>query len=109
MSHTSTLVGITAGEARNPVKTVPRAIRNTFFRIVFFYIITIFLIGICLPSDDPDLMNSDSSAAKASFTLVFQLAGIEVGAHIINAVILTRFHSNSSFPLVFEDAYSRFT
>ncbi|KAI8328799.1 amino acid permease/ SLC12A domain-containing protein [Choanephora cucurbitarum] len=82
------IVGITAGEAKNPTKTVPRAIRNTFWRIIFFYIVTIFLLGMCLPYNNPQLANSDGDPGTASFTLVFSLAGIEVGAHIINAVIL---------------------
>ncbi|KAI8095505.1 amino acid permease/ SLC12A domain-containing protein [Thamnidium elegans] len=82
------IVGITAAEAKNPTKTVPRAIRNTFWRIIFFYIITIFLLGMCLPWTDPKLANEDGDPGTASFTLVFLLAGIDVGAHIINAVIL---------------------
>ncbi|KAI9316205.1 amino acid permease/ SLC12A domain-containing protein, partial [Dichotomocladium elegans] len=83
------VVGVAAGEAQNPTKTVPRAIRNTFWRIIFFYITTIFLLGMCLPSTNPDLLNSGDNAATASFTLVFQLAGIEAGAHVINTIILT--------------------
>ncbi|KAI9260114.1 amino acid permease/ SLC12A domain-containing protein [Helicostylum pulchrum] len=82
------IVGITAAEAKNPTKTVPRAIRNTFWRIIFFYIITIFLLGMCLPWTNPDLANESGDPGTASFTLVFLLAGIDVGAHIINAVIL---------------------
>ncbi|KAI8890794.1 hypothetical protein K501DRAFT_167815 [Backusella circina FSU 941] len=82
------IVGITAAEARNPTKTVPRAIRNTFWRIIFFYILTIFLLGMCLPYNNPDLANEDGDPGTASFTLVFELAGIQVGADIINAVIL---------------------
>ncbi|KAL0090650.1 amino acid permease-domain-containing protein [Phycomyces blakesleeanus] len=83
------VVGITAGEAKNPTKTVPRAIRNTFWRIIIFYICTIFLLGICIPNDYPDLTGGDGSSATASFTIVFKLAGIEAGADVINAVILT--------------------
>lgn len=82
------IVGITAAEAKNPTKTVPRAIRNTFWRIIFFYIVTIFLLGMCLPYNNPNLANEDGDPGTASFTLVFSLAGIQVGAHIINAVIL---------------------
>lgn len=78
------IVGITAGEAKNPTKTVPRAIRNTFWRIIIFYIVTIFLLGLCLPSNDPNLENDEENAATASFTLVFQKAGIDVAAHVIN-------------------------
>ncbi|KAL0139089.1 amino acid permease/ SLC12A domain-containing protein [Mucor lusitanicus] len=82
------IVGITAAEAKNPTKTVPRAIKNTFWRIIFFYIVTIFLLGMCLPYDNPNLANADGDPGTASFTLVFELAYIQVGAHIINAVIL---------------------
>ncbi|KAL0144118.1 gamma-aminobutyrate permease [Mucor lusitanicus] len=83
------VVGITAGEAKNPTKTVPRAIRNTFWRIIIFYICTILLIGMCVPYDNPDLQNPDGGPGTASFTLVFKLAGIEAGAHVINAIVLT--------------------
>jgi amino acid permease len=70
-------VGITAGEAKNPTKTVPRAIKNTFWRILIFYVATIFLLGMCVPYNNPDLVSTESNAATASFTLVFKLAGIE--------------------------------
>ncbi|KAI8979292.1 amino acid permease/ SLC12A domain-containing protein [Mycotypha africana] len=83
------IVGITAGEAKNPTKTVPRAIRNTFWRILIFYVLTIFLIGMCLPFNNEDLQNGDGGPGTASFTLVFKVAGIEAGAHVINAVVLT--------------------
>jgi amino acid permease len=32
------LVGVTVGEAENPRKNIPKAIRRTFFRILVFYI-----------------------------------------------------------------------
>ncbi|KAI9305204.1 amino acid permease/ SLC12A domain-containing protein [Cunninghamella echinulata] len=83
------VVGITAGEATNPVKAIPRAIRNTFWRILIFYVLTIFLIGLCLSSDNDKLVNSDGGPGTAAFTLVFELAGIEAGAHVINAIVLT--------------------
>lgn len=85
------LVGITAGEAKNPTKTVPRAIRNTFWRIIIFYICTILLLGMCIPYNNEDLQNPDGGPGTASFTLVFKLAGIEAGAHVINAIVLTRY------------------
>ncbi|KAI9271489.1 amino acid permease/ SLC12A domain-containing protein [Phascolomyces articulosus] len=81
------VVGVTAGEAKNPTKTIPRAIRNTFYRIVFFYICTIFLIGLCIPYNDARLSAGDDSTT-ASFTLVFELAGINGGAHFVNTIIL---------------------
>lgn len=44
----------------------------------------------CIPYDNEDLQNSDGGPGTASFTLVFKLAGIEAGAHVINAIVLTR-------------------
>lgn len=32
------LIGVTVGEAENPRKNIPRAIRRTFWRILIFYV-----------------------------------------------------------------------
>lgn len=85
------LVGVTVGEAQNPRKTIPRAIRLTFYRIVFFYVISILLIGMCVPYDSTDLAfaNSVSGNANASpFVVAIKLAHIPVLDHILNACIL---------------------
>ncbi|MDO4913940.1 MAG: amino acid permease, partial [Bifidobacteriaceae bacterium] len=84
------LVGVAAGEADNPEKTVPHAIRTIFWRILLFYIGTIIVIGFLIPYTDPNLLDSDvSSIAISPFTLVFQRAGVAAAAAIMNAVILT--------------------
>ncbi|KAK3843248.1 MAG: amino acid permease/ SLC12A domain-containing protein [Linnemannia gamsii] len=80
------LVGIAAGETKNPRKNVPRAIRQVFWRILMFYILTILIIGMTIPYNDPSLV--DGSIESSPFTLVFVHAGIEIGGHIMNAVIL---------------------
>ncbi|KAI9280578.1 amino acid permease/ SLC12A domain-containing protein [Umbelopsis sp. AD052] len=82
------IVGVTAGEAKNPHKSVPRAIRNVFWRILIFFVLTMLFIGMCVPYDLPELSTS-SDAATASFTIIFNIAGIGVGAHIVNAVVLS--------------------
>lgn len=89
------LVGIAAGETENPRKTVPSAIRKTFFRIVFFFILTIFFIGIVVPSYDKGLVASNGSGASSQnanaspFVIAARLAGVKVLPDIINAVLLT--------------------
>ncbi|KAJ6004825.1 hypothetical protein N7540_012624 [Penicillium herquei] len=89
------LVGIAAGETENPRKTVPSAIRGTFFRIIFFFVMTIFFIGIVIPSNDPDLLKSEGSGASASnanaspFVIAANRAGVSALPSIINAVLLT--------------------
>lgn len=39
-------IGITAGETKNPTKTMPRVIKNVFFRILLFYVLSVLLIGL---------------------------------------------------------------
>ncbi|KAI9105897.1 amino acid permease/ SLC12A domain-containing protein [Phlyctochytrium arcticum] len=83
------LVGITAGEARNPRKSVPKAINQTFWRILLFYLSTIFIIGLNLRNDDPTLLDSaeTENIKLAPFTRVLELAGLRTAAHVMNAVI----------------------
>jgi yeast amino acid transporter len=46
------LIGVTVGEAQNPRKNIPIAIRRTFFRILVFYVGGVFVIGLVVPSTD---------------------------------------------------------
>ncbi|RYC60353.1 hypothetical protein CHU98_g5837 [Xylaria longipes] len=85
------LVGVTVGEAQNPRKTIPRAIKLTFYRIVIFYVISVFLVGMIVPFNDKKLAfaNSASTSAAASpFVVAIENAGIKVLPHILNASIL---------------------
>ena len=54
------LVAVAAGESAKPYKSVPRATRATFFRIVLFYILTILTIGLCINRNDSTLLNANS-------------------------------------------------
>ncbi|KAF9909697.1 hypothetical protein EC991_008176 [Linnemannia zychae] len=82
------LVGIAAGETKNPRKNVPRAIRQVFWRILLFYVLTITIIGVSIPYTDPFLNNDDGDIESSPFTRLFVRAGIKVGGDIMNAVIL---------------------
>ena len=84
------LVGVAAGEAKNPRREVPRAIRTVFWRIMLFYIGAIFIIGTLVSFNDPSLLASgEADIAASPFTLVFERAGIAFAAALMNAVILT--------------------
>lgn len=84
------LVGVAAGEAKNPRREVPKAIRTVFWRIMIFYVGAIFIIGCLVPFNDPSLLASDEAdVAVSPFTLVFTRAGIAFAAALMNAVILT--------------------
>lgn len=83
------LVGIAAGETDNPRKTVPSAIKKTFFRILFFFVLTILFIGILVPYDNKDLLSDTSDANSSPLVIAAQLAGVDVLPSLINAVLLT--------------------
>ncbi|KYH14285.1 amino acid permease [Staphylococcus kloosii] len=83
------LIGITAGESENPERAVPKAIKQVFWRILLFYILAIFVIGMLIPYNSPALMGGDSDVATSPFTLVFKNAGLAFAASFMNAVILT--------------------
>jgi len=81
------LLGVTAGETKDPGKSIPRAVRSVFWRILLFYILAIFAIGLLIPYTDPRLLSED--IAVSPFTLVFDKLGIAVAASVMNAIILT--------------------
>ena len=84
------LIGITAGESADPHKSIPKAIKQVFWRILIFYILAILVIGLLIPYTSPQLLGADvSEIAKSPFTLVFEKAGLAFAAAVMNAVILT--------------------
>ncbi|KAG6864442.1 hypothetical protein C0991_009500 [Blastosporella zonata] len=85
------LVAIAAGESAKPHRSVPRAIKATFFRIVLFYILTILTIGLCINYRDKTLLTAalDSDVAVSPLTVIFLCAGFGAGVHVVNAVLFT--------------------
>lgn len=84
------LVGVTAGESATPEKSVPKAIHSTFWRILLFYILAIFVIACILPYTDKNLLNQNvHDITMSPFTIVFKRAGLSAAASVMNAVILT--------------------
>jgi lysine-specific permease len=82
------LVGIAAGESEDPAKNVPKAIRRVFWRILIFYVLAIFVIGMLIPYTDPNLLKASfNNVAISPFTLVFQRVGFAAAAAVMNAVI----------------------
>ncbi|KAI9364076.1 amino acid permease/ SLC12A domain-containing protein [Pilaira anomala] len=82
------IVGITAGESANPHKTVPTAVKQVFYRIILFYILSILIIGLVIPYTEPNLLNGGSDISISPFTLVFEKSGAAWAADMMNAIIL---------------------
>lgn len=84
------MVAVAAGEAANPRKNIPKAVRRVFWRILFFYVFGSFIIGVTISSNDPMLTNENAKGAQSSpWVIAMKNASIPVLPHIINAVILT--------------------
>ncbi|TGJ81076.1 hypothetical protein E0Z10_g7678 [Xylaria hypoxylon] len=82
------LVGLAAAESDNPRKAIPLAAKQVFFRILFFYVVNLFILGLIFKSTDPRLQYASGSNSRFSpFTLAIQDAGIKVLPSIFNAVI----------------------
>lgn len=76
------LIGITAGEAKNPQETLPKAIQSIIWRILIFYIGAIFIIVAVYPWDQLTSIGSP-------FVATFAKVGITAAAGIINFVVIT--------------------
>jgi amino acid transporter len=83
------LVGVGAGETANPAKSVPSAIRWTFWGVFSLFVATVFFIGLTVPSDNPSLLTDANDASASPLVIAAKLAGVPVLPHIINAVLLT--------------------
>ena len=69
------MIGITAGEAENPEKTLPKAINQILIRILIFYIGTMVVLMSLSPWDQVGLQGSP-------FVQIFSNIGIPAAANI---------------------------
>jgi amino acid transporter, AAT family len=76
------LIGVTAGEARDPGVVLPRATNGIIVRILIFYIGALAVIMALLP------WNSLSSSVSP-FVFVFEKLGVPGAASLINLVVIT--------------------
>ncbi|GKU09696.1 unnamed protein product [Fusarium langsethiae] len=58
------VVGMTFGETPNPRKNVPRAVKQTFWRIACFYIIGVLVLGMAVPYDNDQLIGATKQATS---------------------------------------------
>ncbi|KAH9886340.1 amino acid permease/ SLC12A domain-containing protein [Xylariomycetidae sp. FL2044] len=84
------LVGLAAAEAQNPVKSLPGAIKQVFWRITLFYVLGLLFVGLLVPSNDESLLNQSGSGdvATSPFVLIGKYAGLRGFDHFMNFIIL---------------------
>lgn len=83
------LVGLAAAETENPRKSLPKAVKQVFWRLCIFYMVSLLIIGLLVPYTDERLLSGGSADASASpFVIAIQNAGISVLPSVMNVVIL---------------------
>ena len=76
------VVGVAAGETKDPHKAIPKAIHTTVFRLVLFFIGS---IGVMVAL----IRWHKSGVSTSPFVLVFQSIGVPFAADLMNFVVLT--------------------
>lgn len=75
------VIGVTSSEAESPEKTIPKAINAVPFRILFFYVFTLFILMSLFPWNEIGLEGSP-------FVTIFEKLGIPYAPHILNMVVI---------------------
>ncbi|KAI3140465.1 hypothetical protein CBS147326_2166 [Penicillium roqueforti] len=82
------MAGLAAAEAANPAKSIPKASKQVFWRIMIFYVLGTFIVGLIVPSDADWLLGASGANTKASpFVVSIQNAGISGLPSVMNAII----------------------
>jgi amino acid transporter, AAT family len=76
------MIGLSAGEAENPRKTIPMAIDSSAWRILIFYMGAIFVILAIFPWNQIGQQGSP-------FVVMFERIGLREAAGLINFVVIT--------------------
>lgn len=76
------MIGLTAGEAKDPEKTIPQAVNSVLWRILLFYVGALFVILSIYPWNEIGTQGSP-------FVMTFERLGIKTAAGIINFVVIT--------------------
>ncbi|PYI13139.1 hypothetical protein BO99DRAFT_477941 [Aspergillus violaceofuscus CBS 115571] len=82
-------VVVAAGEAENPRRNIPRAIRLLFWHVLLFFVLASLALGMIRPSNNPKLLGASSlDNVESPWVIAIQLAGIRALPSITNAVVL---------------------
>ncbi|EXU69422.1 L-asparagine permease [Streptomyces sp. PRh5] len=76
------LVGVAAGETENPEKIMPKAINSIMWRVALFYVGSVVLLSMLLPS-------GSYSGDESPFVTVLSKIGVPAAGGVMNLVVLT--------------------
>lgn len=93
-------ISVAAAETQSPRRNIPIAAKRIFWRVLLFYVLSIFFVGMLVPSNDPDLLSGGGTATASPFVIAATNAGVKVVPSIINAVVLTSAWSSGNSGLL---------
>lgn len=79
------VVTVAAGETANPGREIVKTIRSVVWRIILFYVGSIFLVVCLVPYNDPALVDP----TRGSYNVALDALGIPHAQLIVNAIVLT--------------------
>ena len=79
------VVAVTAGEARDPERAIPRAMRTIVFRLILFYVLAVGVMVAMTPWNQ----SSDGTISGSPFVRAFAAIGIPYAALFMNLVVIT--------------------
>lgn len=111
------MLALTAAESKHPERDVPKAIKQTFWRILIIFMCVmvrielslssntdqfylnrglVFFAGILVPSNSPDLLTAATKSGKSPWTIAFKNAGAPQLGNVVNVVMYLAFAPLSS-------------
>lgn len=81
------LVGVASGETKDPEKSIPKSIGLVFWRLTLFYVLSIGLISLLLPYNDP-MLAQQNSVTTSPYTVIFAKYAGHYAADAMNFIIL---------------------
>ncbi len=78
------VIAVTAGEAQDPAKSIPRAMRTIVFRLVIFYVLAISIMLAMTPWDQ-----TGSDLTGSPFVRALSIARVPFAAGVMNLVVIT--------------------
>ena len=88
------LYALTVNEQRNPRRSTPMAAKQSIYRILIIYLLTMILIGFNVPYNSSELLGASTAQDKGGtsnaspYVLAASLHGVKVIPDIINVLIL---------------------
>ncbi len=76
------IVAVTSGEAKDPGRSIPKAMKGTVGRLVLFYVGAIFILIMIVP-------HAEIGIRESPFVTVFRAVGVPYAGGLMNFVVLT--------------------